>query len=254
MSTPFEPIDLEMLSIEEPWVLTPVQRLFTSKPARPNLAIAAVDPPQEISVDLAGRGLLLADRNSDHEATIGAAGQIISRVPSLAGVVLRCVERLVVLQAPDDCHDVSHSEPRWPGIIFVSVPPAGPVGELRLAEGIVHEAMHLNLTRLEEERSLVQGSMPLYSPWKREARAPSGVLHGLYVFCCLHSFFRALHRVGPLSSAQRVYLDSRLRDIAAEVRLVDRPAFEAQLTNTGLDLCGVLYKSLVKGNSTIHFH
>jgi len=110
------------------------------------------------------------------------------------------------LDALGDWHDVSHSEPRWPHLIFVSLPPPTHVGDLRLAEAIVHEAMHLNLSLAEGRTSLIEDDTQLYSPWRSTARPAGGVLHGVYVFAVLLRFFEDLDRREELSPEERRHL------------------------------------------------
>lgn len=75
-------------------------------------------------------------------------------------------------------YDVSHSTPVLPLSIFVSVPGADERhAELRLAESIIHEAMHLQLTFIESlSHSL---SRPERQRFRRGSRAI-----GRYKACC----------------------------------------------------------------------
>ena len=58
---------------------------------------------------------------------------------------------------------------------------------IRLAEAIIHEAMHLQLTLVERLCPLIlEDDRKLFSPWKNEDRKPSGVLHALYVFSVIY--------------------------------------------------------------------
>ena len=86
--------------------------------------------------------------------------------------------------------DVSFSDPSIPFSVFVSVPPTrSEVVELRVAEAILHEAMHLQLTLIDRVVPLVrpQGMM-YYSPWRDERRDSEGILQALYVFGVIRSF------------------------------------------------------------------
>jgi len=138
-----------------------------------------------------------------------------------------------VLNAPDEWHDVSHSEPRWPHRIFVSLPPASPVGDIRLAESIVHEAMHLNLSFVERYTPLIAHDEQLYSPWRFVGRPAGGVLHGIYVFATLMSFFEKLRQQEGLSPEQRNHLADRRAGILEECRQVSRSDLWRSLTADG---------------------
>ncbi len=82
-------------------------------------------------------------------------------------------------------YDSSHSDPAILFSIFISVPSLpGRRSLLRVAEGLVHETMHLQLSLFETICPLVDGSVDwgLYSPWKQKKRQTRGIMHGLYVF------------------------------------------------------------------------
>jgi hypothetical protein len=118
--------------------------------------------------------------------------------------------------AADRGYDVSHTTPALPFSIFISIPaPDERHAELRLAESVIHEAMHLQLTLIESTVRLVeQADATAFSPWKRTARPVQGVLHGLYVFAVIHEALKALAVRDP--SAQE-YAEARCREIEADV-------------------------------------
>jgi HEXXH motif-containing protein len=144
-----------------------------------------------------------------------AAAEALSRVPGLADSV-GCVARSIhVLRALTD-HDVSHSTPSLPFSIFVSVPKAAEKNAtLRLAESLVHEAMHLQLTLIDRaEPLLIAGDDQAYSPWKQELRPIEGLLHGLYVFAVIHQFLGLYVEMEPRSQG---YCGKRRVQIEGEV-------------------------------------
>jgi hypothetical protein len=99
-------------------------------------------------------GLTFAGRSAATAAEVNleAAFRWIERAPTLSrsiGWPLRS------LHVADPEFDISHSDPEVPFSIFVSVPGVDePYGPLRLAEQIVHECMHLQLTLIERKRSV----------------------------------------------------------------------------------------------------
>jgi HEXXH motif-containing protein len=99
---------------------------------------------------------------------IDRAIHLFQVAPGLEPIIRSCVHEIIVLKALDISIDVSHSEPRWPTRIFISIPASSGVADLRVAEAVVHEAMHLNLTFLERSAVLVTRMELLYSPWKGE--------------------------------------------------------------------------------------
>lgn len=149
------------------------------------------------------------------------SADVLMMVDGLADAVGRLVRVVHVLSAPKD-QDISHSSPDLPFSIFVSVPePIERDATLRLAESIVHEAMHLHLSLLEMLRPMVTDVDAYgYSPWKDELRPVGGLVHGLYVFAVIHQV------LGVLSSQSvgQGYCERRRACIEQEVRMLpERP-------------------------------
>jgi HEXXH motif-containing protein len=199
----------------------------------PSLEHAEQPLTNELADELAVRGLQVRRRDPQSDLALQRAGVLIGRVPSLECIVLECVSELLVLNAPDEWHDVSHSEPRWPHRIFVSLPPPSPVGDIRLAEAVVHEAMHLNLSFVERYTPLIADDEQLYSPWRFGDRPAGGVLHGIYVFATLMRFFEELGQQEGLSPEQRNHLIGRRAGILEECRQVSRSDLWRSLTEDG---------------------
>jgi HEXXH motif-containing protein len=172
--------------------------------------------------------------------------ELIRAAPGLESTIRHCVHEIILLKAPDKSFDVSHSEPRWPTRIFISVPASSPVAEIRVAEAVVHEAMHLNMTFLERYAELVAKADLLYSPWKEEARPISGVLHGLYVFACINRFFQHVSRNGKLDRRGKQHVDDRITDIGAEVASIDRISLVECLTPNGAKLAHLFFATFDK--------
>jgi HEXXH motif-containing protein len=117
------------------------------------------------------------------------------------------------------------------------------VADLRLAEAVVHEAMHLNLTNLEGFEPLVASEAWIHSPWKSEPRPALGVLHGVYVFACIHRFFRHLCRF-PLEDAQERYIKGRFVNIESEIASIDQEVLFRSLTPVGGRLAHTIFASM----------
>ena len=170
-----------------------------------------------------------------------AAQQLIQCVPDLWRVVAHAVGRISPLGNVDDAFDISHSEPLLGDIVLLSVPPDVPSARLRLSEEVVHEAMHLNLSALEEAVPLVRSSELLHSPWRSTLREPGGVLHGLYVFGCLARFMERLLTSEELSLAERTHACRRIEEIDADLAKVDHGRLVANLTTDGTTLTNDLF-------------
>ncbi len=160
---------------------------------------------------------------------------LIGLVPTVSSIVERWVGEVHILKATPG-FDVSHSEPQWRSRIFVSTPERSDlIGALRLAESIIHEAMHLQLTAYETVRPVVadeSGTMP--SPWRAEPRPFRGVAHGLFVFSCLSAFFEAI--VDLVGAGGRAHVLKRIQEIREEIETIRLEDLTEGLTPTGATL------------------
>ena len=170
---------------------------------------------------------------------------LIRCVPSLYATISLYLRSIHLLAAPSDDFDVSHSDPAVPFSIFVSVPPSDARGRIRLAESIVHECMHLQLSVLEDIVPLVDESRAMYfSPWQQTLRPVSGVLHGLYVFAVIHTFFGIVASSESLTSEERLFATSRCRKIADEVTRVCSQGWTGHLSDVGRSLARRLCRGI----------
>lgn len=161
--------------------------------------------------------------------------ELIERCGDLGDLVRSVTDEIHLLEASPG-YDVSHSEPCWPHRILVSVPDRhDEIGALRFAEGVIHEAMHLALTFLENDRPLVLSEADeMASPWREEPRPIGGVLHGLFVFSCLYAAFRMM--AGRIDAAAADHVSGRLREISEEVGSIDLSVLMSGLTPLGCTL------------------
>lgn len=214
----------------------------TRTPMRPEcfaakLRARARPAPPSIAPTLGAAGLILAEPPALSAPLLQAALSWIARVPDLASIVEATVLEIHFLEA-EAGYDISHSEPQWRTRIFVSIPDCdGAAGALRLAESIVHEAMHLHLTNLEERIPLVANLYDrVASPWRIEPRPYQGVLHGLFVFRSIASFFEALIEKGALTSSELRHVAKRTAQIADELGSIDLDGLCEGLTEPGRKL------------------
>ena len=155
----------------------------------------------------------------------------IAAVPDLADTVGQLARRIHLLVPNDDAYDVNFSEPELPFSVFVSIP-LRPLEQMRwrVAEAIVHEAAHLQLTLVERIVPLITAPQAQHhSPWRKVARSVSGVLHGLYVFGVIAEWTTR-------SSAPASHVRQRLADIDREVKQIDGFPEASGLTHTGAAL------------------
>ena len=160
---------------------------------------------------------------------------ILASLPTLHHTVAQLVRVCHLIKPEDDDYDASYSDPQVPFSIFVSAPHRRRANDvLRVAESLVHEAMHLQLTLIEQAVPLVHPSDEKYfSPWKGAYRSPQGVLHALYVFRvidqCLEQLLALLG--WPLSSAD--HMRYRRNEIALQVREIEAFKDSSALTVLG---------------------
>ena len=150
----------------------------------------------------------------------------------------------VIVAEEAEC-DVSFSDPGIPFSIFISVPTQNdPSCLLRVAESLVHETMHLQLSLFERRCPLVDmtSTWTFYSPWKHQQRPAHGILHGLYVFHVLGWMWRQIAQ-STQSDSDRTFALRRIcetkREINAVRALEDSPA----LTQPGKEFLRRLFES-----------
>jgi HEXXH motif-containing protein len=164
--------------------------------------------------------------------TIAAATSLICLLPSLATTVSALVRSVHVLRSTDPGIDISFSDPAIPFSIFLSVS-EGAEADLRIAEAIIHESMHLQLSLVEELVPIVMDDrITLYSPWKQATRPLSGVIHALYVFRVIDKWLASISPSDPGSH----FIDRRRAQIADEIKELDLAGCESGLTGEGRKL------------------
>lgn len=163
--------------------------------------------------------------------TLALALELIALVPSLQASSSQLIRSVHLLQSSADNCDISFSDPAVPFSIFVSIPRKDSrTASLRLAEAIIHEAMHLQLSLLERITPVAFGdTAKYYSPWKRSNRKASGVLHALYVFTVIDAWLKRL------PSSADSYAQVRRSEIAEQIAEIE-PFRRADLTEVGAAL------------------
>jgi HEXXH motif-containing protein len=215
-------------------IITSLQTHPSTSSTPSTIAIEALSPDSAIKYQEQGVSFYSAEviLHSTILSCLEDALVIINRVPSLMKTVASLVSSLHLIKPEDADYDVSFSEPRVPFSIFVSVPQERLANDaLRVAEAIVHEAMHLQLTLIEGSQLLVSGKNNQYfSPWRREHRNAQGLLHGLYVFWVIAEF---LEGVVVSDHSRNDYVSSRRSDIAAERNQILSFSDSSELTYLG---------------------
>ncbi|HTE42871.1 MAG TPA: HEXXH motif-containing putative peptide modification protein [Steroidobacteraceae bacterium] len=163
------------------------------------------------------------DTDAIHQAI-----DFLSQVGGIQQTLAALIRSIHLLDAPAE-YDVSYSDPALPFSVFFSIPPSGRVDTIpRLAESILHEAMHLQLSLVEHFVPLVDGVFVGHSPWQAKPRPAQGLLHGLYVFGVIRQVFDLLRAQGGAFDS---YLSRRSGEIGAEINMLAN--FECALTPVG---------------------
>lgn len=223
-----------------------IASLTSSSCGTPLMAVEALT--QECAVQYKKQGVTFFTSDDIlHSAILSCiedALTIINQVPSLMRTVATLVRSLHVIEPADQDHDVSFSEPTIPFSIFVSVPNERVEnGPLRIAEAIVHEAMHLQLTLIERVQPLISRKDRGYlSPWRREYRNAQGLIHGLYVFRVIAEFLLNLN-VNDYSELDHV--SGRRLQISADIDQIRFFSDSSELTSIGSAFVGRLLNSSV---------
>lgn len=167
-------------------------------------------------------------------AAVGSGLDALGLVPGAARVVGALVRCLVPLATEGPDYDVSYSVPDIPFSVFIGIhDSAGPAARLRMAESLLHEAMHLQLTLIEAQVALVAGDDErMLSPWQHTERPVRGILHGLYVFRAIEDFLHAA-LAQPIEAQGRQYCLGRTAAIRSEIGALDGLAASTDLTFEG---------------------
>ncbi|MDB5580829.1 MAG: hypothetical protein JWR80_6005 [Bradyrhizobium sp.] len=168
-------------------------------------------------------------------SALEAALGVLDLVPEAAHAVRVLVRAVHVIATDGPDYDRSYSDPAIPFSIFVGIHPE-PVRDeaMRLAEGLVHEAMHLELSLAEALVPMVEGSDERWlSPWQGRPRPVQGLLHGLYVFRAIGRFWGRVLDVLQPDDDRRTFAAKRVAEIEREVLDSSDFVASAELTKTG---------------------
>lgn len=189
--------------------------------------------------EMSGLSIVPARWRKGDANQLRAALTLLDCVDGLTATLAPLVRAMHRLDAEPE-YDISHSEPNLPYSIWVSIPPTGTTAAVRLAESILHEAMHLQLTLIETEQPLVaQAGQRAWSPWQAKQRPAQGLLHGLYVFAVIFELLDELDKIaqsitlgdGQAEAALYSHFRARRRQIAEEISAL--PDFSAALEPAG---------------------
>ncbi len=163
----------------------------------------------------------------------GRALALLQKAPSLAATVSLLAKSVHILETSEPGFDVSYSDPSIPFSVFLNIS-EGRFANLRTAEALVHEAMHLQLSLIERLVPIAKADEGLhYSPWKRSQRPVSGLMHALYVFRVIDQW---LAQLSQSFDEANEYANKRRKEISEEIEQLAPASFADYLTVKGQQL------------------
>lgn len=150
-----------------------------------------------------------------------AALNLLAEIPECIACIASLVNCIQVIASEGPDYDTSYSHPAIPFTIFVSIcEDDSPLSTIRVAEGILHEAMHLKLSLIQRKVILLEpGSKEtFYSPWRDTERPLMGVIHGIFVFRAIQNFMKQYLAQSQTDNSTFNHLCYRLSDIEADFR------------------------------------
>jgi HEXXH motif-containing protein len=164
---------------------------------------------------------------------LGRALPLLQQVPSLAATFGALAKSIHILEASEPGFDVSYSDPSIPFSVFLNIS-EGRFADLRTAEALVHEAMHLQLSLIERLVPIAKVNQGLhYSPWKLSQRPVAGLMHALYVFRVIDQW---LDHLPKISEETKDYAEKRRKEIKEEIEQLASASFVPHLTVEGQQL------------------
>lgn len=193
-----------------------------------------------------GRTIVFEEDEEIIKQSTALTGQALEIIESFSPELLAEIGRLspdIQFVSDPEAHPdqaVSLSDNSTPGALYVGVEVSGkPINPFLLADSIIHEHRHQKLYLLQREATLLEADAPLIkSPWRSDPRPPSGLLHALFVFVCLHEYWLYVAATGPLDVREQAAKDIE------QIRLRIDEAFPimrgTKLTKRGLELVDLL--------------
>ena len=170
---------------------------------------------------------------------IKKALDVLGLIPDCIACIAGLVNCIQVVESDGRDYDTSYSHPDLPFTIFVSVCEDDALSAgFRVAESILHEAMHLKLTLIQQHIDLVKADSAetFFSPWRNVQRPLIGVLHGLFVFRSVSDFYQSVLDKFTLNSIDDNFLTYRIADIKNDFEALQYFSNNHDLTKDGASL------------------
>ncbi len=155
-------------------------------------------------------------------------------------LVSRYIQCLKDLNA-DPNKNVSFSDETLPGAIFIGLwKLSGTLSPYMLAASLIHEHLHQKLYLLQNRFELFPPQETLiFSPWPKKWRAPSAVIHAVYVFTHVAHFWKAMLDFGQESDLGSLELEMLLKRLDPCIKEINE---NVHFTDTGQLFFNCLWK------------
>lgn len=179
---------------------------------------------ENLATDQGAALVRVSELDEEHvRTTLNSALTLIAELaPALFASVRFLLRALHVLDSRGPDFDISLTLPELPNSVFLSVPQSGERDAVsRLAEALVHEVLHLQLSLIERCCPLIRtdsNEETAYSPWRDEYRPVGGVIHGLFVFRGVESLWSNLAENRQIGASE--FAGSRVEEIRGQCRRV----------------------------------
>ena len=184
-------------------------------------------------------GLQVSDIQNNRNDIIDkvkSALDVLRCVPEAFSFIDKIVKSVQIIDAEQSDTDTSYSHPNIPFSIFFSVcEETSIISDFRVAESILHEAMHLMLTLIETHVDFIElnSKETFYSPWRDEERPLRGVLHGVFVFRAIKDFYDLLASKYLDDSKEINFIKFRIEEIEKDFESLKKFPVIQGLTDFG---------------------
>lgn len=170
-------------------------------------------------------GIVFDHGNSTHNhhtsKKLVDALELLDSIPDLMSSICLLIRTIGILKSEESSNDVSYSHPKLPFSIFISLcSDRSPISTARVAESILHEAMHLKLSLIQNSVDLLNleyhKGKTYFAPWRKEMRPANGILHGIFVFRAIFDYFFRLEKITNNNDTKN-YAQKRIKEIRKDI-------------------------------------
>jgi len=192
------------------------------------------------------RKILDHDRAKVKQLFYDACEAVCTLAPMLFQSIRYLLRSFHVIRSNSPKIDVSFSVPSLPNSIFGSIPGFDDKEAVaRLAETIVHEVLHLQLTLVEKYCPIVRLDMEtryMISPWRNCPRPEISVIHGLFVFRTLEILWSQVN--STYSESLLSFANRRVSEIHHQLSSLKDKKFDS-LTEFGQKILAGIFDEIV---------